>query len=365
MRYPIPQHRASEIQAVLHALDGAERVVLTTHLNADGDGTGCQAALVSLLRDRGCEVRIINPTPFPDLFRFLLPDPDPVLEATDPDAAAWCEAADLCIVVDTGEVGRIGRVKPMVDSLPKVVIDHHPEGDSPIEGVYLRDISAAAAGELVLDLVRTVDGPWSRSVIEGLYVALLTDTGSFRFSNTTAGAHRAAAELVERGANPDELHRQVYGSVPLRRYQLLERTLPTLRQSDDGRVAWMTVSLADFQELGCDASDLEGLTDYPRGLAGVEVAILFRELERGVKLSFRSNGRVDVNALAREFDGGGHVRAAGALVQGSLDEVRSRVMERVAEGVARELAGESGGPVAGGEVEGERDAAGSGAGRER
>ncbi|TVP58404.1 MAG: bifunctional oligoribonuclease/PAP phosphatase NrnA [Gemmatimonadales bacterium] len=361
MRNPIPQHRASEIQAVLHALDGAERVVLTTHLNADGDGTGCQAALVSLLRDRGCEVRIINPTPFPDLFRFLLPDPDPVLEVTDPEAATWCEAADLCVVVDTAEVGRIGRVKPMVDPLPKVVIDHHPEGDNPIEGLYLRDIGAAAAGELVLDLVRTVDGPWNRSVVEGLYVALLTDTGSFRFSNTTPGAHRAAAELVERGADPDPLYRQVYGSVPLRRYQLLERTLPTLRQSDDGRVAWMTVSLGAFQELGCDASDLEGLTDYPRGLEGVEVAILFRELERGVKLSFRSNGGVDVNALAREFDGGGHVRAAGALVQGSLEEVRIRVLERVAQGVGEETGEGDDGTHA----QSERDAAGSGAGRER
>ena len=353
MRYPIPDHRASQVQAVIQAIDAAERVVLTTHLNADGDGTGCQAALVSLLRSRGCEVRIVNPTPFPDLFRFLMPEPDPVLEASESEAAEWCSEADLCIVVDTGEVGRIGRVKPMVEALPKVVIDHHPEGEQPIEGTYFRDTGAAAAGELVLDLVRTVDGPWDRPVIEGLYVALLTDTGSFRFSNATPGAHEAAAELIARGAKPDELYRQVYGSVPLRRIRLLERTLPTLRQSDDGTLAWMTVPSEAFRELHCDASDLEGLTDYPRVLDGVEVALLFRELERGVKLSFRSNGRVDVNELAREFDGGGHVRAAGALIQGSLDEVRTRVLERASHHVTEAGLGET------------ADGVESGAGRER
>lgn len=328
MNRSIPEHRASAIQAVFRALDDAERVVLTTHLNADGDGTGCQAALVELLRARGTEVRIVNPTPFPELFRFLLPDDDPVMDVTAPETEAWCREADLCVVVDTGEVNRIGRVHALVESLPKVVIDHHPAGDDAIEGETFRDVGAAAAGELVLDLVGTVDGPWSRPVVEGLYVALLTDTGSFRFSNSSPGAHEAAAELIRRGAEPDELWRQVYGSVPLRRYRLLQRTLPTLERSDDGRVAWMTVPLDAFRELECDSSDLEGLTDYPRGLDGVDLAILFRELEHGVKLSLRSNGGTDVNQLAREFGGGGHVRAAGALVNGPIDEVRERVLAR-------------------------------------
>lgn len=321
----------------MRELDHAERVVLTTHLNADGDGTGCQAALVALLRARGAEVRIVNPTPFPELFRFLLPTPDPVLDVTGPEAREWCRDADLCVVVDTGEVNRIGRVHELVESLPKLVIDHHPAGDDAIEAETFRDVDAAAAGELVLDLVAAVDGPWSSSVVHGLYVALLTDTGSFRFSNSTPGAHEAAAELIRRGAEPDELWRQVYGSVPLRRYQLLQRALPTLEQSGDGRVAWMSVPLDAFRELECDSSDLEGMTDFPRGLEGVDLAILFRELEHGVKLSLRSNGGTDVNQLAREFGGGGHVRAAGAFVNGSIDEVREKVLDRA--GVSRPASG--------------------------
>ncbi len=327
--------RHSGIRNFFEALEGVERIVLTTHLNADGDGTGCQAALVELLRERGHEVRIVNPTPFPDNFRFLLGDPDPVLDAGSEAAAQWCREADLCIVVDTAEIPRLGRVRPMVEALPTVVIDHHPEGTRPIPGVPFVDTGAAAAGELVLDLLREAGGPWTRPAVEGLYVAIMTDTGSFRFSNTSPGVHRAAAELIERGAEPDALHRRVYGSAPIRRFQLLRETLKTLERSEDGGVAWMTVPPEVYDSLGCDPADLEGLTDYPRSIRGVEVAILFRVVRDGIKISFRSNGEFDVNQLARTFDGGGHTRAAGALVPGPMDEARARVVDATIDAVAR------------------------------
>jgi bifunctional oligoribonuclease and PAP phosphatase NrnA len=315
----------------LELLDRARRVVLTTHLNADGDGSGCEAALVEFLRHRGVDARIVNPTPFPETFRFLLPDPEGgvewVLAAGSPEAAEWCASADLCLVVDTGEVDRIGRVRPLVSHLPTLVIDHHPIGLRPIQGPDLRDVSAAAAGELVFDLIVAGGGPWTRPIRDGLYTALLTDTGSFRFSNTTPRVLHTAAALLGHGVQPDVLYRRIYESVPIRRFHLLQAALDSLDHSPDGRVAWITVPTDRYEALGCEPADLDGLTDVPRALEGVEVALVFREVTDGIKVSFRANGAVDVNALAQGFGGGGHVRAAGALIPGRLDEVRSRVLE--------------------------------------
>lgn len=332
MTDPVAPHRLSAIRELLPVLQGARCVVLTTHLNADGDGAGCQAALASWLTALGRKVRIVNPTPFPTSLAFLLEDPDVVLDVTAEDAGAQVGEADLCVVVDTGEVPRIGRVHPLVKELPTAVIDHHPPGDRAIGGLSYRDSTAAATGELVYDLVREAGGPWTQTIVDGLYVAILTDTGGFRFSNTTAGALRAVAGLVERGASPEGLHKQVYGTAPLRRLRLLAASLPTV-QSEDG-VAWIVVPREAYEELGATSEDLEGFVDQPRSLEGVEVGLLFRSIgDGGVKISFRSNGPVDVNQVARAFGGGGHVRAAGAVVQGDLQDVQDRVVAAVKEAV--------------------------------
>ncbi len=328
--YEIPESRLAAVREATETLMRAERIVLTTHVNADGDGAGSEAALQCLLRKAGKVSSIVNPTPFPAHLRFLVEDADSVVDAGSEEAAERCRSADLCVVLDTSERSRLGRVGALVAERPLLVIDHHAVGEDAIDGQALRDVSAAATGELVFDLLWSAGGPWTRSVVEGLYVAIMTDTGSFRFSNVTASVHRIVAELMEKGASPDRLYREVYGRIPLRRIRLLQAILPTLDVSSDGRVAWMTVSSSVFRELGCTSEDLEGLVDYPRELESVEVGLLFRELEGGqVKVSLRSNGAVDVNGVARSFGGGGHLRASGALVPGGLDEVRDRVVAHV------------------------------------
>jgi len=331
MTYRIPPEREDAVKAVLHAVEGAQRVILTTHINADGDGSGCEVALLSLLLESGKEGWILNPTPFPELFLPLVPDPSRILELEGAETEEVISEADLLLVVDTGVRDRIGKVAPLVEHLPTVVIDHHPVGDDALSpGVAFIDTSASAAGELVFDLLWSRGGPWTRAVVDGLYIAIFSDTGGFRFSNARPGALRAAAELVERGASPDELAQLVHGRTPLRRIRLLERVLPTLETSSDGRVGWMSVPADAFQELGCKATDLDGLVDIPREIEGVEVGLLFREVEpRRVKISIRSNRVVDVNAVAREFGGGGHIRASGALVEGeAIETLRARVVER-------------------------------------
>ncbi len=329
MTYRTPEDRRERVDEVLEALGKARRVILTTHVNADGDGTGCQIALASWLRGLGREAWIINPTPFPDLFEFLLPDEDWIVHAGSDQAAELARTADLGIVVDTGELSRLGRVKPLFDGLPTtIVVDHHPPGEDAIPGISFREPSAAAAGELVYDVLRASGEPLSADARDAIYVAIMTDTGTFRFSNATPGAFRIAAELVEAGTRPDVLHQHIYGSHPLHRLELLRDSLAELEVDDDGLVAWMSVPPKSFERLGATAGDLDGFVDYPRSVEGVEAGLLFRSLADGsTKVSFRSTGRLDVNVLARRFGGGGHVKAAGAKIRSPMEEARRDVVE--------------------------------------
>jgi len=185
MSHHIPEHRKEAVAQALEALNGAQRVLLTTHLNADGDGTGCQAALASWLRSKGKEAWIINPTPFPPSYAFLLPDRGWSLDAGSSRAKELARTADLAVVLDTGEIPRIGRVMELIKDIPTVVVDHHPLGDHAIPGISFRDPGAAAAGELVHDLLSAAGDPWPDGAAQGLYVAIPTDTGCFRFSTSS------------------------------------------------------------------------------------------------------------------------------------------------------------------------------------
>jgi phosphoesterase RecJ-like protein len=340
MTVPTPFHRRDAVDEIVQLLGEATSVILTTHVNADGDGAGSQAALAAWLRSRGKGAWIVNPTPLPRNFHFLLPDPDWTLDARSTRAREVLQTADLGVVLDTGEVPRIGTVHGLLEGLPTAVIDHHPPGPDPIPGTSLRDAGACATGELVYDVLSTGGEPWPPEVVQGLYVAILADTGSFRFSNASPRAHLLAAELIQRGASPETLYRRVFGNVPLRKLRLLQTALRELNVDASGSFAWMTVPPEAYDDLDARAEDLEGFVDYPRDLEGVEVAILFRETARGfTKVSFRSNGDRDVNELARRFGGGGHVKASGALVERPLAQVREEVLAAVREALREERTG--------------------------
>lgn len=336
MGYRTPAHRAAAVKQVKNALLAARRAVLTTHLNADGDGAGSEAAIASWLRANGTEVWIINPTTFPTPLRFLLEDPDWNVAAGSTRARELCDQADVAVVLDTGEVQRIGRVQEAIRELPTVVIDHHPPGDQTIGGISLRDPRASATAELVYDVITAADGPWNDYVTTGIYVGILTDTGGFRFENTTAACHEVAAAMIARGVEPEAMYERVYGWAPLRKYELLQRALGTLQHDAEAGITWMTIPKKAYDEVGAKADDLEGIVDIPRSIEGTQVGLLFRLTAAGeVKISFRSNGPVDVNVLARRFKGGGHVKASGAVVPGPLDRAMDQVLAATREAVAR------------------------------
>lgn len=326
----VPDHRREPLRRVIEALDAAVDVVLTTHVNADGDGSGSEAALAGWLVDRGKRVAIANPTGFPDGFAYLLPAGIATLEP-GPEMDARVRDADLVVVLDTGEHRRVGRVAKHLPDDRVIVLDHHPPADGGIPGPGLRDPTACATGEIIYDLFVLAElDIWNDAMVQGIYVAIETDTGSFRYSNTTPRAHAIAADLLRRGVDPEAVYRRLHATVPLERIRMIRLALETLEADPDLPITWISVPREVTHEMGATADDLDGVAEYARNVRGTEVAITFREtLDGATKVSFRSNGATDVNAIARGFGGGGHVKAAGAVIGGPMETNRPRVLDAV------------------------------------
>ena len=331
----IPDARRLIIEQMAAALREGTSAVLSTHVNADGDGCGSEAALATLLAQRGIASRIVNPTPWPSMFDFLLSG---VQEESKRGAAALANA-DLLIVVDISDIRRLGSLTEPVRAMkgPRLVIDHHVPGEEPPGDIVLADTAACATGELVYDLAQVLELEITPEIARALYTALLTDTGGFRFSNTSPRCHAIAGELLGAGVDPEEMYRRIYASVPVGRLHLLRDALHTLEVDESIGLAWISLSAGLVEKYALRSEELDGIAEHPRSIAGTRMAIFFRDLGHGqVKVSFRSAGAVDVNRFARRFGGGGHAKAAGALIAGSLDAVRDRVV-----GAAREYLADS------------------------
>jgi phosphoesterase RecJ-like protein len=303
------------------------RVALTTHVNADGDGTGSEVAMWHLLTRMGVRAAIANPTPFPARYRFLL-DGAPGADKSR-EAVKHLERADAILVLDIADLGRLGHLGRVVGqrNVPVACIDHHVSNGSLPTGPRLVDSEACATGELVHDLAHVAEWELSEAVAKALYIAILTDTGGFRFSNTTPRTLRVAAHLLEQGLDPEEVYLEVYASESEGKVRLLGEVLETLVVERDRQLAWVTIPPGALERHGVDADELEGVVEFARSIQGVQLAILFRELaNHRIKVSFRSVGGIDVAQLAESFGGGGHRRASGASLEGSLADVQSRVL---------------------------------------
>lgn len=334
----VPQHRVGPLSALRDALLSHERIVLTTHVNADGDGAGSEAAVFAWLRSRGRTVHITNPTAFPDAYKYLFDDTSCILDPGDPRLFEELQRADAVLVLDTGEPKRIGKIASSLSGKHVLCIDHHQPSDVAFNGLVFVDVDACATGELVYDLLSLTDleQPWPRHVSEGIYTAIVTDTGSFRFSNTTPRAHAIAGRMIANGVDPELAYKRLFGTVPLRRVQLLRAALDSLEVDEQAGLAWISIPRDLMEESGAGSEDLEGIVEHARSIQGTEVAILFRETADGAtKVSLRSTGDIDVNAIARVFGGGGHIKASGAVLPERLPAARARVLDAARAAVAR------------------------------
>ncbi|MFN5598844.1 MAG: DHH family phosphoesterase [Gemmatimonas sp.] len=322
---------ASEVrQAAIHSWFAALRpgmtVALSTHMNADGDGCGSETALARLLAQRGIHCRIVNPTPWPAMFQFLLGND---VEEASARGARALDDIDALIVLDINDVRRLGQLSDRVRALtvPVSVIDHHVPGDEPVGTLAVADTHACATGELVFDIAVTLGLEITPAIAQSLYAAILTDTGSFRFSNTSPRAHGIAAALLAAGVNPEDMYRRIYAQVSLGRLHLLREALATIDSEPDIGLSHISMDAGVLDRFDVTSEELDGIVEHPRSIAGTRMALFFRDLGHGkVKVSLRSTGDVDVQRFARRYGGGGHRKASGAMLSGSLIEVRSQVV---------------------------------------
>lgn len=321
----VPASRAKAIRGIADALRGVSTVAVTTHINADGDAAGSVAAMARLLPQMGHKAIIVNPTPWPGLFGFLKEG----LEDRSAKGAEALRGAEALISLDVSDVRRLGSLAGAARALPgpRIVIDHHVPTDEPAGEIVLSDVQACATGELLYDFAAVLGLTIDRPIADALYTAILTDTGGWRYSNTTARSHLVVAQLLERGVDPEETYRRIYASLTPGRLQLLRDALDTLGVDSEFGLSWVSVTNEAMDRYGVSSDDLDGIVEHPRSIAGTRVALFFRDLGYGkVKVSFRSTGDIDVNTLARQFGGGGHEKASGALIPGALDDVRDRVV---------------------------------------
>ncbi len=331
----VSKERKESIERLAREFRAGRSVAISTHINADGDGCGSEAALARILTAMGMSVKIVNPTPWPDTYDFLL-GPD-VVDATAEGSSAL-KKADLLVVLDISDVKRLGNLADTVRGLKtsKIVIDHHIPSDEPPSTDMLADTTACATGELIYDLAITLNAEITPEMAVALYVAILTDTGGFRFSNTSARCLAVASQLLAAGVEPEEMYRRLYASHPIGRLHLLRDALATLEVDPAYGISWISVAAGAAEEYGLKSEDLEGLAEHPRSVGGTRMAIFFRDLGHGkIKASFRSTGDVNVNEFARQFGGGGHAKAAGALIPGTIDEVRHTVVNAAREFVGK------------------------------
>ena len=308
------------------------RFLLTTHINPDGDGLGSEVALALWLEARGKRTRIVNDSVMPPAFTFLARHVP--FEAFEAEAAErHFTESDAVVVLDTSNRQRIGRLAPLLDrhTIPVAVVDHHVSHARGFGHVNVIEPEASATGEILYDLIREEGETITPAIAEALYVALMTDTGSFRYSNTDTHAHRMAAELLAHGLDPQRLHSQVHSHASAERLRFFGEVLSALELLADGRLVVLEAAPEQFQRHGLVGADTDGLVDLPRTIAGVEVVVLFSEVEPGkVKVSLRSTGRVSIDQVCSRLGGGGHMHAAGVLLRGSRAEARARILPELA-----------------------------------
>ncbi len=308
------------------ALNARNNFVLTTHVSPDGDGLGAELVLREYLRSLGKNVQIINADPIPERYEFL--DADGVFLARGPEADELIEAAEVTVFVDTASWSQLGKLEERLKGRRnfRIAIDHHTKGDLETE-LAIREAGASATCEMLYEFAREVGFPITESLAAALFLGIATDTGWFRYGNTTAKVFEIASELCRLGAACGKLYQLVYERDPLARLHLMGRAMMNLKTDADGQIVYFHVDQAMFKECGVDDSYTEGFIRMARFVRGGKIMILFKEIEAGaVRVSFRSRGEIDVWALARELGGGGHRNAAGATVYGELQEVMERVL---------------------------------------
>ncbi len=322
---PGPPEVEQGLDELMELIEEGHRFLVVAHISPDGDAVGSTLALKAILENQGKEVIAYNRDEVPYNLRFLPGSNDWVTEIGQ-------QPIDGTILLDCGTPKRIGEEFPERGWGTKtVVIDHHETYDPDFADIYIRDTEAAATGELLYRLAQRYEDT-SIEVAKNVYCCLMTDTGGFRYSNTSRTAFRMAGELVDRGVGPWEMSSEIYENEPKERLELLSQVLQTLALSDCQRLAFLRVTRSMVASVGSDEDLTDGFINYARSISGVEVATQMREVgDEQWRVSFRSRGKVNVARLAEVFGGGGHHNAAGCEIAGKPAEIEEKLSEALVE----------------------------------
>lgn len=339
--------RLGTIDAFLDRLATARRVLLTTHIRPDGDALGSVAVLATALRQRGVNTTQLLLSHMPTKYRFVFEQAG--LDWYDLErkegGAPWTGLGpdsdyDTLVVSDTGTFSQLTGIEAAVAAFEQagrtvLVLDHH-RTQEPWGTFRLVDSAASSAAELAWRTVRRWEARPTPAMAQAAYVGIVSDTGWFQFSNTTADTMRLAAELMEAGVDTDGVYQRLFLSERESRIRLQARAMASLRLYAGGRLAVLRLSRTDFEETGAGVPDTENVINLPLAIGSVEMSVLAVEPPDGaapapanqplIRVSCRSKGKVDVARFAEQFGGGGHARASGLKLTGELDAVVARVV---------------------------------------
>ena len=313
-----------EWQQINEMIIASERILLTTHENPDGDGLGSASAMYYHLQEEGKECRIINCSDLPVEYDFL--NQNIIFELYDvKEHDEWLEKCDLAIIFDVGDFKRVRGIKDAINrnEIKTINIDHHPHSDDHPFSLNVVDTNAAATGAIVFDYLKMArKKPMTKNMCEGLYTAIMTDTGSFRYSNTDAKCHEIAIECLKAGVETSRIYQRVYETKPQGGVRLLARVIDNITFDSSGELAWFSIDQKMLEAANASSKDVDGFTDFVRSIKGVEVAVMvFENGTNSCRINFRSKGKYAINDVAKYFGGGGHRFAAGAIVKGNKETI--------------------------------------------
>ncbi|WP_051327944.1 DHH family phosphoesterase [Desulfatirhabdium butyrativorans] len=314
---------------IICCLNCATKILVTSHTAPDGDAVGSLLAMGLALDAMGKDVVLYNESQIPAVYRFL-PGVNRIVHDTDPSAF------DTAVVLDCSDLARIGKIWEAVNQLPIVVnIDHHIT-NAEFGTCQLVETNACATTEIVYRLISAMKTPISQEIATCIYTGILTDTGSFRFSNTNPEAFEISSRMIALGVNPFHVAQHVYGTYSLGRIKLLNLALDSIEISPNRKISLMSVTQNMLKETGTQLEDADGLINYAKRIQDVRVAVMIQEMpvddaisknhRRHYHVSLRSDGTIDVAAIATRFGGGGHANAAGFSVVSTLQELKSNLL---------------------------------------
>lgn len=297
--------------------------LIVSHVYPDGDTISSSLALALILKKLGKSYSLINENHFPDKFNFL-----PGFNSISLISNIKRKFSYI-ITVDVADFSRAGEIERLLNNNYRLLnIDHHPTNDNFGE-VNLVLPSAAATAEVIYDLINEMKLSLDQDLATCIYTGLLTDTGGFRYSNTSSKTFRIAAELLEYEINPSKITQAALETISLDHINLLKVALNNIELDESGLISWIVLDLSEFAKVP-DNEDTEGIINYTRNIAGVEVGILFKKLNANmIKISLRSNKAVDLGVIAKNFGGGGHARAAGFTYTGALEDIKLELFNKI------------------------------------